>query len=117
MNTHLIVTNTKPSNPPSVFMHISKRSFSQNFRPTIGFVLRPTDSEEIYRVELAPFQMAQTIIRVLNSTGELILESQSIEELQASLEYTVQDVQAGIYYFEVNDGFYYQIKEVRVPAA
>lgn len=100
-------------------MHISKRSFSlSNFRPTIGFVLRPTHTEEVYRVELSPFQLEETIIRVLDSGGKLILESDSNQPMgQTSLEYTVQDVKAGIYYFEVSDGFYYQIKEVRVPAA
>ncbi|MEM6347573.1 MAG: hypothetical protein AAF927_27040 [Bacteroidota bacterium] len=100
-------------------MHISKRSFSlRDFRPTIGFVLRPTHTEEVFRVELSPFQINETTIRVLDSCGQLILESDSQQEIgEASLEYTVQDVKAGIYYFEVNDGFYYQIKEVRVPAA
>lgn len=100
-------------------MHISKRSFSlRDFRPTIGFVLRPTHTEEVYRVELSPFLLEDTIIRVLDSRGTLLLESDSKQPIgDASLEYTVQDVQAGIYYFEVSDGFFYQIKEVRVPAA
>ena len=100
-------------------MHISKRSFSlRDFRPTIGFVLRPTHTEEVYRVELSPFLLEETIIRVLDSCGKLLLESDSNQPIgESSLEYTVQDVKAGIYYFEVSDGFYYQIKEVRVPAA
>lgn len=100
-------------------MHISKRSFSlRDFRPTIGFVLRPTHTEEVYRVELSPFLLEDTTIRVLDSRGKLLLESDSNQPIgETSLEYTVQDVKAGIYYFEVSDGFFYQIKEVRVPAA
>ena len=103
-------------------MQFSKRNFSlssrSNYRPIIGFVLQPSHGREALRIELSPFQLSDSTIRVTDSHGHTLMESdQPAEDSQACLEYTIKDLKTGIYYFEVSDGFYYQVKEVRFSAA
>ncbi len=95
----------------------SLKSFSA-YPSNIEFVLQPHNTREALRIELSPFQWKGSVIRVTDAQGVLLMESDQDETAASfAMEYTVEDMQAGIYYFEVNDGFYYQVKEVRVPAA
>jgi uncharacterized protein YxjI len=103
-------------------MQFRKRSLSlanqSDFRSTIGFVVCPPNGHEALRIELYPFQISESVVRVTDSRGKTLMETdQSRSESLSCLEYTVEDIKAGIYFFEVSDGFYYQVKEVRVPAA
>lgn len=102
-------------------MRFTERRFSQHaqaeFRRTIEFLVHPQPDREPLRVELSPFQFSDTVIRVTDAEGQLLLESENSTQSLDCLEFLVENLEAGIYFFEVNDGFYYQVKEVHVPAA
>lgn len=84
---------------------------------SVGFLVYPrqagTPVPDALRVELGPFHTGQTLVRLTDKQGRLYLEeTYDSAATQARLLITVRDLEEGTYYFEVNDGFYHQIKEV-----
>ncbi|MEZ4825012.1 MAG: T9SS type A sorting domain-containing protein [Bacteroidia bacterium] len=89
-------------------------SHSTQPRSTVGFIVNPDNDDAHLRVELSPFAEDESIIRVMDETGNVLLQEQKEPEHTGRLEYTVSNLNSGTYFFEVSDGFYYQVKEVRV---
>jgi hypothetical protein len=101
-----------------------QRSLSQgmahDYRSSIGFVISPATGcaqDEIY-LELYAVEPRQAMVSLTDQTGNLLLrEEQTFLPDQERLVYRIQNLAAGTYYFEVSDGFYYQVKEVQIQAA
>ncbi|GAB4410128.1 MAG: hypothetical protein OHK0039_14300 [Bacteroidia bacterium] len=91
------------------------------YRPTVGFIVYPhTDSEageeDVLRVELGSFQPEGSVIRLTDEWGQLLLrETYEGDDQSGRLVFTVRNLRAGKYFFEVDDGFYYQVKEIYIP--
>jgi hypothetical protein len=94
----------KRHSPPTAYGHGTS---------PVGFIL---EGKEEYRVELTPFRPEQTTVRLLDAGGSLLLEEeQPFGEEAKPVVYTVHNLEAGAYYCEITDGFYCQVKEVRLP--
>ena len=93
------------------------RTRSGNGRSSIGFIVNPdNEAPEGVRVELVSHDPEESVIRMIDETGNLILqEDGGFGDESDRLEFTVNNLEAGTYFFEVNDGFFCQVKEVRIP--
>ena len=97
---------------------VEKRQYPDSHSPrsTVGFIVNPEKEEnDNLVVELNPFDPDESTIRVMDETGNVLLHEDQDMEDSGRVEFTVNNLNAGTYYFEVSDGFYYQVKEVRVP--
>lgn len=97
---------------------VEKRQYpdSHSSRSTVGFIVNPEKEEnDNLVVELNPFDPDESTIRVMDETGNVLLHEDQDMEDSGRVEFTVNNLDAGTYYFEVSDGFYYQVKEIRVP--
>ena len=90
---------------------------SRNYRPSVGFIVNPDDQHpDGHRIELVTHDVEESIIRMIDETGNTILhEEEGFDEEQNRVEFTVKNLEAGTYFFEMSDGFFYQVKEVRIP--
>ncbi|MEL6849865.1 MAG: hypothetical protein AAFP92_15190 [Bacteroidota bacterium] len=69
-----------------------------------------------FRVEMVSHEAQHSEIRMVDAKGSLILhEKSAFSEAIDRLEYTIRNLVAGTYFFEVYDGFFHQVKEVRIP--
>lgn len=84
---------------------------------SVGFLVYPREQSqadpEALRVEMGPFHPGPTTIRLTDKWGHLLLE-EAYEPAQSRCLITVHDLEDGTYFFEVNDGFFHQIKEVHI---
>ncbi|MDX2286375.1 MAG: T9SS type A sorting domain-containing protein [Bacteroidia bacterium] len=94
-------------------------SSTDTVRSTIGFTVHPSrgssapECEEI-RIELNLRDSEDLTIRVTDASGRLFHEQDPPLRGSCTEEIEVSGLDEGTYYFEVTDGFYYQIKEVRL---
>ncbi|MDW3647001.1 MAG: hypothetical protein R8P61_08060 [Bacteroidia bacterium] len=102
----------------SVEKRVPNRNSSRNYRTSIGFTVNPNaDQPEGVRVELVSRAPEASIIRMTNDKGQTILhDDQGIGRENDRLEFTVKNLEPGTYFCEVNDGFFCQVKEVRILA-
>ncbi|MDX1906127.1 MAG: hypothetical protein SF053_03775 [Bacteroidia bacterium] len=97
---------------------LHQRSPANEFRSPIGFVVTPASAGEPVNVELTSIFPELSVIRVMDENGESLLqETVPFDARHTRLEYIMGNLSEGRYYFEVSDGFFYQIKEVRIPTA
>ena len=91
---------------------------SNDVRSSVGFIVSSKDEEkEAVRVELSPFATDESEIRLSDQEGTVILhDHQEFDEAGNRLEIRVSDLDAGTYFFEVNDGFFHQVKEIHISA-
>jgi hypothetical protein len=85
----------------------------------IGFIVHPEvpDQEEV-RVELSLVQAGNLTLRLIDSQGHRLMEqTEWLDPEQEQLIVTVHDLPVGTYFFEVTNGFFHQIKELRIPPA
>jgi hypothetical protein len=69
-------------------------------------------------VELSPAQAGELTVRLMTSQGQTLLEEEQwLDPDQEQLIVTVYDLPVGTYFFEVTNGFFHQIKELRIPPA
>lgn len=92
------------------------RSSSSNYRTSIGFTVNPNeDQPEGVRVELVSRAPEDSIIRMTDDKGQTIIhDDEGIASESDRLEFTVKNLEPGTYFCEVNDGFFCQVKEVRI---
>ncbi|MEO0470483.1 MAG: hypothetical protein AAF206_12735 [Bacteroidota bacterium] len=93
---------------------LHSRTRADDFRAPVGFVVTQADAEDLV-VELNPVDSDETVIRVVDEEGTLLLQEQEFNGESNRLEITMEDLDAGTYYFEVQDSFFHQVKEVRIP--
>lgn len=101
----------------SIEKSVTSRSLSNEFRSPIGLVVYAQNepNEELW-LELNPFDFEASTIRLVDETGKLIIqEAHRFDPSSDRLIFTVKNLKAGTYFFEVNDGFFYQIKELHIP--
>ncbi|MDX2247300.1 MAG: hypothetical protein SF052_11010 [Bacteroidia bacterium] len=99
----------------SVEKKLYPESHSIQPRSSVGFIVNPDgDSSERLRVELSPFDQDESVIRLMDETGNILLQEQQEPAQHGRLEFTVSNLDSGTYFFEVSDGFFYQVKEVRI---
>ncbi|MEO0896484.1 MAG: hypothetical protein AAFY71_08815 [Bacteroidota bacterium] len=82
---------------------------------SVRFLVYPsqkTQSNQHYQVDLALFNGKSSRIILSDGNGRLLLED--VEAPQQT--YVIKNLSAGTYFFEINDGFFYQIKELRISA-
>ncbi|TAE48612.1 MAG: hypothetical protein EAZ89_15095 [Bacteroidetes bacterium] len=98
------------------------RNASNDIHAPIGFVVYPENGvpqsceEEELHVELTSFQPESSVIRLVDNNGRLLLQEDQDPDADADqVIFTIRNIGAGTYFFEVSDGFYYQVKEVRIP--
>ena len=86
-------------------------------RPSVGFIVNPDeDHPEGVRIELISHDPQESTIRMLDEWGRTLMqESEGFGNEKNRLEFTVRNLEAGTYFFEMSDGFFYQVKEVRIP--
>ncbi|RMG57780.1 MAG: hypothetical protein D6722_24415 [Bacteroidetes bacterium] len=91
---------------------------SLSAQASVGFVVYSQSPQaETLRVELGPFQARAATIRLSQADGPLLLEeAYSPVRHPARLQITLRDLAAGTYFFELSDGFFHQVKEVRIAA-
>ncbi|MEM9986878.1 MAG: hypothetical protein AAF804_17425, partial [Bacteroidota bacterium] len=97
--------------------HLQSLPYTQNFRTAIGFMLFSEGSQAHQAVwlELGSSRGKHIHIKVVDSQGTVMFqERQRIKDLGPKLTFSLRNLASGTYYFEVNDGFYYQIKELVV---
>ena len=101
----------------SVRKTIQNHSRSGHSRSSVGFFVNPDQEDpEGVRIELVSHDPEESIIRMVDETGNLILqEDGGFGDESDRLEITIENVEAGTYFFEVNDGFFCQVKEIRIP--
>lgn len=105
----------------SVEKHLHTRSYSGNSRSSIGFIVYPKDTKSIewgeeLHVELSTVHPETSTVRMVDDTGNLLMqEEHRFDTSPGRLVYTVRNLEAGVYYFEISDGFYLQVKELRIP--
>lgn len=92
-------------------------SYSTDYRTSIAFFIYPDGSSqqsEIY-VELSTASARKATVRLVDEEGNtLMLAHECFEPGQSRLSYTIRNIEPGTYFFEVTDGFFYQIKELQV---
>ncbi|WNJ17717.1 hypothetical protein [Pontibacter sp. G13] len=101
---------------------VEKKSISPAFDQdtgSIGFEIFPKKSvKRAYKLELSSYRPKDSVVRLLDASGKMLLNERpsAFNETHHFL-YIVRNLDAGTYFVEISDGFYYQIKEVRIPAA
>ena len=101
----------------SVEKKILARPSASDSRSSVGFIVNAGDDKEDLRIELCPFDSEESVIRLSDNEGTVILhDHQEFDENGNRLEITVSDLDEGTYYFEVNDGFFHQVKEIRISS-
>lgn len=94
-------------------------SLAHDYSSSIGFVIHPAGGcaqEEMY-LELSAVAPRQAQVRLTDAQGALLMqEEEHFAPGQERIIYRIQNLCAGTYYFEVTDGFYYQVKEIEVKA-
>lgn len=96
------------------------QSFASDYRTSIGFLLNSGSSgsdEEMY-LELTALPQRQAVVRLTDQQGHLLMqERETLGSEPPQLIFRIDNLSAGIYYFEVTDGFYCQVKEVEIKGA
>ncbi|MEL6632903.1 MAG: T9SS type A sorting domain-containing protein [Bacteroidota bacterium] len=90
-------------------------SFYSDFPSAVRFTVYP-HQESAHQgrlfIELLPYKLETSEITLSDSKGKLILQHQP----QEGANFIVRNLKAGTYFFEINDGFFHQVKELRIPA-
>lgn len=101
----------------SVEKKILARPATPDSRSSVGFIVSSRNDKEDLRIELSPFTSEESTIRLSDNEGTVILDDyQEFDESGNRLEITVSDLDEGTYYFEINDGFFHQVKEIRISS-
>ncbi|MEM7370891.1 MAG: hypothetical protein AAF587_19910 [Bacteroidota bacterium] len=107
----------------SVEKQLHSRSFPGNTKSSIGFVVYPKETldagwEEEMHIELSTVYPEASTVRMVDESGRLLIqEEHHFDTDPGRLVYTVRNLDAGTYFFEISDGFFYQVKELRIPPA
>jgi len=94
--------------------------FAPDYRKSIGFLINTSadsDEEGMY-LELAALARREAVVRLTDQKGKLLLqERENLNGAPRQLVYRINNLRAGVYYFEITDGFYYQVKEIEIKEA
>ncbi|MEM7659496.1 MAG: hypothetical protein AAF399_25500 [Bacteroidota bacterium] len=87
-----------------------------DFRSSITFVVYPSSVEDTHevRVELSAAGRTDSVVRVMDNRGEVLLEETHYFADMGSQTYTLHDLQPGTYLFEIHDEFFHQVKEIHL---
>lgn len=105
----------------SVEKQLHSRSYPGHNRSSIGFVLYPKGTrkpgwEDELHIELSTVYPEASTVRMVDESGRLLIqEEHHFDTDPGRLVYTVRNLDAGTYFFEISDGFFYQVKELRIP--
>lgn len=80
--------------------------------------MNPANRSQQESVELTPYDLRASRIRLTNSIGDELWTLEKISDKQeVRLEVDIQNLNEGTYYVEVQDGFFHQVRMVRIAAA
>ncbi len=66
-------------------------------------------------LELTALPRRQAVVRLTDQQGHLLMQEQeTLGHAPPQVIFRIDNLSAGIYYFEVTDGFYCQVKEVEI---
>jgi len=88
---------------------------AQQSSPSVKFLVissMNSSQEKKYQICLSIHNKGRSKVRLSDAQGKLLMEEQN----PRASAFIIRDLSAGTYYFEVNDGFYYQVKELRISA-
>ena len=103
----------------AIFM-VSKQTIQDShvndFRSSITFVIYPSSIEDSHElvVELSAAGLTDSVVRVLDSQRNILLEEFHFFPESGSHSYTLRDLEPGTYIFEISDDFFHQVKEVHL---
>lgn len=78
-------------------------------KATVRFFIYPQNSAQPLTLELQRGLKSEAILKVTDQRGQIFLQKSA-----AQAQHTLRNLPAGNYFFEINDGFYCQIKELEV---
>lgn len=99
----------------SVRKHLEASSNPNSERITLRFEILDKEGAVFYRVELGAFRPGNLILRLVDSENTVVAqESDTAIATGQQIIYRVQNLSPGSYFIEVDDGFFIQVKEVKV---
>lgn len=105
---------TPPNKHPQMIVERqTTASISHSPSPMVKFLIVPSgysSKERCYQVNLALYKTTNCSIRLSDSGGALLMEETELK----NQTYIIRNLGVGTYFFEVTDGFYCQIKELRI---
>ncbi|MEM6767816.1 MAG: hypothetical protein AAF655_22970 [Bacteroidota bacterium] len=84
-------------------------------RISISILIKALGEKKYRRMELGTFRQGNISIAVLDEARNSIhLEKDLQSNNQNSLTITLSDISHGLYFIEVDDGFFIQVKEIQI---
>jgi len=116
LNKHFLVTmiSVERLSPNTLSTSHFRRAASIGF--WIHASSQPADSEVF--IELDAVAPREATIRLLDQAGTILMERvESITPSQERMVFRVYNLSEGMYYVEVTDGFYHQVKEFQLRSS
>lgn len=86
--------------------------------PCANISIYLSSSRRTEAVELAPYRHEGSTLRVVDGEGKAVWQCEDLPGAGLSGgEVSVGNLKAGLYFVEIEDDFYHQVREVHIPAA